>query len=139
MGRRVVLATVVRAPDGVLPDTVLPRGPLEGQTVIEALQTDARDSLYALRYPFESRDVPLDYEVLVGDAAHEMVRRSRGTRMIVVGTHGRRGLKRILFGSVAEEILRRADVPVLTVRTEGSDSHPTAVQDAVAALGHRAE
>lgn len=36
--------------------------------------------------------------------------------LITLGTHGRRGAKRILLGSVAEEVVRRANVPVLTVR-----------------------
>ena len=37
--------------------------------------------------------------------------------MIIIGTHGRTGLKHLLLGSVAESILRSADVPVLCVRT----------------------
>lgn len=36
--------------------------------------------------------------------------------LVVAGTHGRRGLQRMLIGSVAEELLRRAPCPVLTVR-----------------------
>lgn len=36
--------------------------------------------------------------------------------LIVMGTHGRRGLSRLLLGSVAEDILRRAPCPVLAVR-----------------------
>ncbi|MEX5214166.1 MAG: universal stress protein [Nitrospiraceae bacterium] len=36
--------------------------------------------------------------------------------MIVIGTHGRRGVSRLLLGSVAEAVLRRADCPVLTVK-----------------------
>jgi len=36
--------------------------------------------------------------------------------LIVMGTHGRRGLNRILLGSVAEEVVRTSDVPVMTVR-----------------------
>lgn len=36
--------------------------------------------------------------------------------VIVMGTHGRRGVRRMLLGSVAEEVVRRADCPVLTVR-----------------------
>jgi len=35
--------------------------------------------------------------------------------LIVIGTHGRRGLDRILLGSVAEEVVRRSHVPVLSV------------------------
>jgi nucleotide-binding universal stress UspA family protein len=36
--------------------------------------------------------------------------------MIVIGTHGRRGLTRALLGSVAEAVLRRSNSVVLTVR-----------------------
>ena len=41
--------------------------------------------------------------------------------LIALGTHGRRGPGRILLGSVAEEVVRRADRPVLTVRGDGED------------------
>ncbi len=39
-----------------------------------------------------------------------------GTDLIVMGTHGRTGLSRLLIGSVAEAVLRRSTCPVLTVR-----------------------
>ncbi len=39
--------------------------------------------------------------------------------MIVIGTHGRRGVSRALLGSTAESIVRTATCPVLTVRTKG--------------------
>jgi nucleotide-binding universal stress UspA family protein len=42
--------------------------------------------------------------------------RERGCGLIVMGTHGRRGLNRLLRGSVAEEVVRRAPCLVLTVR-----------------------
>lgn len=38
--------------------------------------------------------------------------------LIVMGTHGRRGIDRVLLGSVAEKIVRSADCPVLTVRVD---------------------
>lgn len=41
--------------------------------------------------------------------------------LIVVGTHGRGGLSRLTLGSVAEQVLRQADVPVLTVRSGIND------------------
>ncbi|MBI1744205.1 universal stress protein [Candidatus Acetothermia bacterium] len=41
--------------------------------------------------------------------------------LIVMGTHGRRGLNRILLGSVAEEVVRRSPVPVITVRMIGDE------------------
>ena len=39
----------------------------------------------------------------------------RGVDLVVIGTHGRRGLPRMLLGSVAEKIIRTSPVPVLTV------------------------
>jgi nucleotide-binding universal stress UspA family protein len=43
-----------------------------------------------------------------------------GASMIVVGTHGRRGLSHVLLGSVAEKVVRSSRVPVLTVRVPAS-------------------
>jgi universal stress protein A len=42
--------------------------------------------------------------------------RATGADLVVMGTHGRSGLTRLLLGSVAEEVLRRASCPVLTIR-----------------------
>ncbi len=56
--------------------------------------------------------------VVSGDAAEEIVRQAEahGAELIVMATHGRRGLNRLLFGSVAEKVVKTAPVPVLTVR-----------------------
>ena len=53
-----------------------------------------------------------------GVAADAIVRvaRARGARMIVVGTHGRRGAARFFLGSVAARVVAAAHSPVLTVR-----------------------
>lgn len=40
--------------------------------------------------------------------------------LIVMGTHGRRGVRRLMIGSVAEEVVRRASRPVLTVRADAN-------------------
>ncbi len=40
--------------------------------------------------------------------------------LVVMGTHGRRGLDRVLLGSVAEEVVRRSKAPVITVRAGGN-------------------
>ena len=44
--------------------------------------------------------------------------------LIVMGTHGRTGLGRLLMGSVAEEIVRKAPCPVLTVKTPAARPEP---------------
>jgi nucleotide-binding universal stress UspA family protein len=41
--------------------------------------------------------------------------------LVVMGTHGRTGLDRVIVGSVAERVVRRSPVPVLTVRSEKQD------------------
>lgn len=48
----------------------------------------------------------------------------QGVDLVVMGTHGRRGLQRLLIGSVTEEVLRTAPCPVLTVR--GGEDQPSA-------------
>ncbi len=56
--------------------------------------------------------------LLVGDPAGEVVRlaRERAIDLVVVGTHGRRGLKRWVLGSVAERIVREAPCAVVVAR-----------------------
>ena len=53
-----------------------------------------------------------------GAAADLIVREARKQRagLIVLGTHGRRGLRRAVLGSDAEQVVRRSSVPVLLVR-----------------------
>jgi nucleotide-binding universal stress UspA family protein len=56
--------------------------------------------------------------LLKGEPVEQIVRMAKeeGADLIVMGTHGRSGLSRVLMGSVAEWVLRRAPCPVLTVR-----------------------
>ncbi len=56
--------------------------------------------------------------VLPGDAAAEIVRLAgkRTFDLVVLGTHGRRGLKRLVLGSVGERVVREAPCAVLVVR-----------------------
>lgn len=53
--------------------------------------------------------------VRVCDQVVDVAKRS-GADLIVIGTHGRRGVGRLMIGSDAEQIVRRAPVPVLLVR-----------------------
>jgi nucleotide-binding universal stress UspA family protein len=54
----------------------------------------------------------------VGEAWEKILEAAGELRadLLVVGTHGRRGLSRVLLGSVAEKLIRLSEVPVLTVR-----------------------
>ncbi len=49
--------------------------------------------------------------------------------LVVMGTHGRSGLDRLLLGSVTEKVVRASPVPVLTVRTHGEDADAEGTDD----------
>jgi nucleotide-binding universal stress UspA family protein len=62
--------------------------------------------------------VPYEHRLVMGDPASEItgLAESENVDMIVISTHGRTGLRRLLMGSVAESVVRHATCPVLTVR-----------------------
>lgn len=63
-------------------------------------------------------EVRCEYRLLAGDPAAEIVRLARKEEadMIVMGTHGRSGVLRLLMGSIAEAVIRSAPCPVLTYK-----------------------
>jgi nucleotide-binding universal stress UspA family protein len=78
--------------------------------------TELLRMLYAVR-PADPA-VLYEHRLVSGDPAAEIVRlaETEGADMIVMGPHGRTGLRRLLMGSVAEAVVRRAACPVLTVK-----------------------
>ena len=56
-------------------------------------------------------------KIVYGDPAQEILKAidSEGIDLVVMGTHGRKGLENALFGSVARSVVKRSPVPVLTV------------------------
>ncbi len=68
-------------------------------------------------------DIEVTGHVLTGYAAEEILNYADENAMdlIIMGTHGRKGIDRILFGSVAERVVKSANVPVLTVRPQATD------------------
>jgi len=61
-------------------------------------------------------------KVLVGYPAEEILNMAEDENvdLIIMGTHGRTGIDRILFGSVAEKVVKSSTCPVLTIRPEPS-------------------
>lgn len=74
----------------------------------------------------ENRKIPVQHVFLEGDPAEEIVRYSTDTAMdvIVMGTHGRTGMDRLLMGSVAEQVLRGAPCSVMVIKLPRSASNP---------------
>lgn len=77
----------------------------------------------------QAHHVRVESQVMEGDAVEMILRAAEETRsdLIVMGTHGRTALARLLLGSVAEAVLRKASCPVLTVKppaASGQAAHP---------------
>jgi nucleotide-binding universal stress UspA family protein len=70
---------------------------------------------------------PLIGEGTIWNVLSEMILKN-GIDLIIVGTHGRRGLKKLRLGSVAEEVLRMAPCPVLTVGPKISETPSVDIQ-----------
>ena len=85
------------------------------KTLQEAGEQIVKDTVEVIR---KSGVRGVEESVEEGHPAEEILQYTseHGIDLIVIGTHGRRGLNRVLLGSVAEEIVRSADVPVMTVR-----------------------
>jgi nucleotide-binding universal stress UspA family protein len=78
----------------------------------------AKESLDRLQPP--DRSFHFERRLAQGDAAKVILRtiQELDADLVVLGTHGRTGLSRVLLGSVAEQVMRKAPCPVLTVKGE---------------------
>ncbi len=79
-------------------------------------------------------DVAVETSVLEGSPSRTIVDHATPDRcdLVVMGTHGRGGIDRLLLGSVTERVVRQAAVPVLTVRVGDNDLNDPTAQSSVA-------
>jgi nucleotide-binding universal stress UspA family protein len=86
----------------------------------EQLDTAAARDLPAFSRSEEFAGLDVEDLIAHGDPAAEIVRMAeeRGVGLIVISSHGRTGLGRILFGSTAESVVRHARCPVLVVKPQ---------------------
>ena len=113
----VYLLTVVGAPPAAataLPPVAMNPDPEFEAACIRRLEAIAREKL-----PGVSHEI----FVASGNAAPEILNltAAQGIDLIVMGTHGRTGLKRFLLGSVAERVVRESPVPVLTIHPKAAE------------------
>jgi universal stress protein A len=87
---------------------------------VEALGSAAQKALDQALAQAKQRYPTTDAMLQVGYPADVIVKAAekRSSDLIVIGTHGRRGVSRMLLGSVAEKVVRSAHVPVLTIPGE---------------------
>ena len=121
---------LVHVVEGLTPMTADPYGAYSGD-VIEVMRQSGRKILDDALALARAEGVQADTQLFdnFGERLAEVVADS-ATRfnadLMVVGTHGRRGLGRVLMGSGAEQIIRLSPVPVLvlrSIRTKEADLH----------------
>lgn len=94
--------------------------PIEGAIPPESecFQEELMEKLRRIR-PADPR-IPVEHQlVFVGNPAAEILRVAQrlGADLIVMGTHGRTGMPRLLMGSVAEQVMHKAACPVVAVKS----------------------
>jgi universal stress protein A len=111
-GAEILLAYVVQ-PNIPVPEMT----PIQADTIIGEMRESGKSELEKLRVSMTD-DVKITTVVRVGHPAQEIVRAAAeaDADIILLSTHGRTGLGRVFFGSVAEHVTRYAGCPVLTVR-----------------------
>jgi nucleotide-binding universal stress UspA family protein len=84
----------------------------------EARRKEAEEYLQPVAAGLRQKGVRTQVQVRIGDPAAEIRAGATevGADLIAMTTHGRSGLGRLLFGSVAEAVLRQGDVPVFLMR-----------------------
>lgn len=101
-------------------------GPVDFPVPEAEWREQSRKELEALARREIGETVAFDAVVLQGQPAHEIAAcaREEQASLIVISTHGRTGLRHVLVGSVAENVVRYAPCPVLVVREHGSGWQP---------------
>ena len=101
---------------------------------VEARRTDAEEYLAPIAVELRNKAVRVESRVRRGNPTEEIVAAARetGADLIAMSTHGRGGLGRLVFGSVAQAVLRHVDMPVLLMRVTEAQVAKRVARTAVA-------
>jgi nucleotide-binding universal stress UspA family protein len=115
LGATVHLVNVIGIPALGVPEL----GVAVTSTMIDSMVNENQQALDAL-VARRRGDVQIGHILLRTGDARDMIDQTAkeiGADLIVMGTHGRRGVSRALLGSIAESVVRNAPCPVLTIRS----------------------
>jgi nucleotide-binding universal stress UspA family protein len=117
-GATVEVVHTYDVPSFVTPNVVVFAGDFEAPLAAHA-DRQARDQLANFLKRVGAKDLPqVNARVLIGPAGPTIldIAESEHPDLLVIGTHGRTGVARMLMGSTAEKVLRNARCPVLAVK-----------------------
>jgi len=100
--------------------------PVDTTEITKAIEARAEEELGLLEARLRQRGINAASEIRVGDVYDE-IKRSIATvkpEILVMGTHGRRGLERWFMGSTTEKLLRHSPVPLITINAEEKQNSP---------------
>jgi universal stress protein A len=119
-GAELILLHAIELPPGLNLSARMVGADGEQAPVREHLQREAEERMAPLMGVASERGATASYRIVHGPAAATVLRQAEQlpADVIVVGSHGRTGVQRLILGSVSEAILRHAAVPVVTVRSE---------------------
>lgn len=123
----IVLFQAIGEPDTYVPSSIPVTD--EETSAGDILQSKAQDEEYrALGYlakvakPLRENGLDIECATLMGEPSRAILRyaKENSVKLIAIATHGRGGLKRMFFGSVADKVLRESEIPVLVVKSQES-------------------
>ena len=88
--------------------------------LVEKMSADVRQHIDKAKQKVDEANIPCETIIHMGGKPHVFIiqeAKERAIDLIVMGTHGRTGIKRILMGSVAQNVIGHAPCPVLVVPT----------------------
>lgn len=84
----------------------------------EVLEDEGKAILHNVHEKGQEMGVEVHDIMIVGSPTHDMAKitKKAGADMVVISSHGKSGLEKLLMGSVAENALKKVDVPILLVK-----------------------
>ncbi len=97
---------------------------LQDGSIIDQIEEDdvLPESFSSILMAEKQKGLSADIRVLKGEASKVITDQAKswGADLIIMGSHGRSGLHRLIMGSVAEDVFRSSDIPVLLVKQDAA-------------------
>ena len=120
LGAKVTALHVYELPAVGIPDGVFSPPPDLAAQIYASTQKGLEAAVEERKSEAKKRGIELGSMMKTGEARATILAAAKeiGADLVVMGTHGRRGLVHVLLGSVAEYVVRTSPIPVLTVRSD---------------------